>query len=684
MKKIIVKSRLSIFEKVFTIKMKLIISFMIAIALIIILGFASYQKAATALRKNYMESTGQTLYMSGEYLAFGLNSIQDTATQLINDDSVVNYFSNMYGSDSIKIHSGKQSITKLLAAKNVTDNFIENIYLLSDDVESITTKKLTDNTLSGFSDTAIGTRVQQYKMDVVWSGADQYLDEKLNTGETDYSLRFIRNMALANGIVIIDVSAEAVVATLENIKFDRSGILGIVTQDGKEITVTDKKESVFSDQGFYQEARNGKATNGSKYVDYQGGKYLFMYAKVGDTGAMICALVSNGTILKQADGIRLFTVFIVIIACIIATFNAFMITNGIDKVIKSMIIGLKKAAHGDLTVVFPSNRKDEFKTLIDEIQNTFTNMKSLIFGVKNLSSEVMDSSAKIGETTSSFQRSTENISFATGEVEQGIVQQAKDAEDCLSEMDNLSQKIISISENTREISRITEQTKISIQEGTQCTQRLNDQTKSTIQITTDIIKKVEQQAQKSLSISQISNVISDIASQINLLSLNASIESARAGEFGRGFAVIANEIRSLADQSKKSVDDIKDIISNIQEETNDTMQIAQSAEAVLLLQENAVSDTTGSYHNINNNVEQLVIYLKYITDTIDNMEESRVSTLGAIESISAVLEEIAASSNTVNQASKEQLISVESMSTSSEALNENANNLLHAVQKFTI
>jgi len=375
---------------------------------------------------------------------------------------------------------------------------------------------------------------------------------------------------------------------------------------------------------------------------------------------------------------------IIIIACIIAVCNAFLITNSIDKAIKGIISALKKASGGDLTVVFHSKRKDEFKILINEIQNTFTNMKSLIFGVKSLSCEVLESSSRVGETTTSFQKSTEDISYAMTEVEQGIMQQAQDAEGCLNEMDNLSKKIILISDNTKEISRITEQTRKSIQEGTQSTERLNNQTKSTIEITTNIIKKVEQQAEKSLSIGHISNVISDIANQINLLSLNASIESARAGEYGRGFAVIANEIRNLAEQSKKSVNDIKNIITNIQEESKDTMQIARRAEDVLLLQENAVTETTQSYHSINDNVEQLVINLKYITNTIENIEESRVSTLGAIENISAVLEEIAASSNTVNQASKEQLSSVDSLGKSTGMLTENANKLLLAVEKFTV
>ncbi|MBP1754811.1 MAG: hypothetical protein H6Q59_1209 [Firmicutes bacterium] len=685
MKKFKVQSLISIFEKFFTIKVKLIISFLIAIALIIILGISSYQKAATAIRKNYMESTCQTLNMTGEYLTFALTSIQDSATQLISDNNVVNYFSGMYGTDNKQIISAKQAINTLLQSKNVTDDFIENIYMISDKKGTLSTRKIAGGEfLSGLLDTPIGKQLHEDRMGAVWSGADEYLDKKLKTGVSDYSMRFIKNFTSVDGILIIDVSKKSVDSILKNIEFEESGILGIVTGDQKEITANDTTEVVFSDKDFYNEAIISEEPNGSQYVDYQGGKYLFMYSKIGVSGAMICALVPEEAISKQAADIRLFTLIIVIIACIIAVINAFMITNGINKAIKVIIIGLKKASVGDLTVVFPSKRKDEFKLLINEIQNTFHNMKTLIFGVKALSTEVLGSSTRVGEATTSFQRSTEDIAFAMGEVEQGIVQQARDAEECLNEMDNLSKKIISISDNTKEISRITDVTKKSILEGTQCTERLNEQTHSTIQITTEIIKKVEQQVQMSLSIGNISNVISDIANQINLLALNASIESARAGEAGKGFAVIANEIRNLADQSKKSVDDIKKIISNIKEETKDTMTIVHSAEDVLLLQESAVNETTSSYHSINLNVEQLVVNLNYIMDTIENVEDSRVSTLGAIESISAVLEEIAASSNTVNSASKEQLNSVGALGSSSEVLSENANKLLLAVQKFIV
>jgi methyl-accepting chemotaxis protein len=251
-------------------------------------------------------------------------------------------------------------------------------------------------------------------------------------------------------------------------------------------------------------------------------------------------------------------------------------------------------------------------------------------------------------------------------------------------MDHLSQKIVLVSDSTKGITKIADNTKSSIKDGTIVTKELNHQTQSTIQITTSIINEIEKLAEQSLTIGRIVNVINEITNQTNLLSLNASIEAARAGQYGKGFAVVASEIRKLAEQSQESVKDINRIIIKIQEDTQSVVGIAKKAEEVLLLQESAVKNTTDSYHNINDNVENLMIYLNYITEHVGNIEEARLSTLRAIENISAVLEEVAASSNTVNQTANEQFLSVESLNESAGSLNENADKLVKVVHRFQV
>nr|WP_308742461.1 methyl-accepting chemotaxis protein [uncultured Anaerocolumna sp.] len=669
----------------FSIRFKLIASFLVPIAFIILLGIVSFRVAADSIVRNYEIATLQSIDMASEYLRFGLESAENTGVQYMQDDTVTKHFLNLYSSDALEYRNREDRIINQLKTKKNTDEFIENIYIISDKVSSIATvPNLQSNLYEGFTKTDLGAYLKTNRMRHKWIGRNEYLDSKLGSSDDRYPLRYVRNFTSAEALMVIDISKDTVDKILENLKIDQTGFVGVVTEDGREITLNNSEEKLFYGEAFYQTAVTAKEETGAEYVNYRGQDYLFMYSKIGNTGIIICSLIPEKTITSQANNIKWITYAIVTLACIIAGLTCFGISIGIDKTIKEIIIGLKKAAKGDLTVCFHSRSKDEFQILINEIQNTFLNMKSLIMQAKELSREVSNSSVDVTKASGMFFKSTEDITSAMLEIEQGISQQAKESEQCLTQMDQLSQKIALVSNNTREIAEIADKTIHNTKDGAVVTEHLNQQTKTTIEITTDIINKIEKLAEKSSTISNIVNVINEIADQTNLLSLNASIEAARAGSYGRGFSVVANEIRKLAEQSQKSVNDIKDIISSIQDDTKNAVQITLEAGKALKLQDGAVKNTMESFHNISVSVEDLMTYLNHIADNVGNMEDARISTTEAIENISSVMEEIAASTNTVNQNSNLQLSSVETLNKSASNLKENAKHLVDAVCKFQI
>ncbi len=672
-----------------TLRFKMIAAFLVPIVFIILLGVVSFQKAATGIRGSYEETAGKVISMTGEYLRFGIGSIENSSVEYMNNQEITKYFSGQYKNDKFEANSVMKSIKSSILAKSTADEFVANIYLLSDSVTSIVsmdsvTDSQTDKIYRGFTETEAGKYLEDNRIKVLWLGKENYLDDRLGVNTSDYALRLIRKLQGSDTILVMDVRTETVEGILKNTGFDQSGFLSFVTEDGKEITAEGTGEAFFQTKDFYKEALKSDQTSGSVYVKYNNIDYLFMFSKIENTNSMVCALVLKSVITGKADPIRRVTFLIVIIACVVAVLIGLWISLGIDRTIKGVIVGLKKAAKGDLTIEFRTKRKDEFRILIEEIQNTFINMKQLIRQVKQLSNEVSESSYGVKDTSSGFLKATEEISIAMKEIDQGMMQQADDAGECLTQMDSLSKKIVQVGENTREISQIAEDTRESVRVGNCSTEVLKQQTRETIEITTNIIHAVERLSEKSMSVSRITNTISEIANQTNLLSLNASIEAARAGEFGRGFGVVADEIGKLANQSNQSVQDIKVIISSITEDTFAAVETARKVEGVLNLQEDAVNHTSASYDRIDDGVEKLVLYLKQITENVYNMGETKDNTLGAIENISAVLEETAASSNTVNHTADDQKSRVEELNQAAGTLSDNAQMLKTAIAKFVI
>ena len=671
-----------------SIRAKLILSFLIPIAFILLLGIVSFNKAAEGIRSSYENSTEQTIIMTSKYLQLGIETLEAVSTQYVSEKEKQQYVVGYYSDDIVKNTSIYNSIKSDLIRKEKTDDFISNIYILTDKAKLVSIKDMTEeNICAGFYKTDIGKEINSNRSKIFWFGQNEYLDEKLGVGEKEYSLRLVRNFGTSDAFLVFDMDMNIVRDILKSVEFDKTGILALVTSDGKEIfsDVQDKsKKTVFFDQDFYKEIAVSEYMNGAFYINYQDKQQLFMYSKIGKSGAIICALIPKSTILSKADSIRQITVIIVIIACIVAVFTGFTISYGIDKTIKHIITKLQKASKGDLTVVFKTNRRDEFRILIEEINNTFSNMRALISQVKILSEDASKESTDVAKTSEVFVRTTEDINLAMKEIEEGVMQQAKDAEKCLLQMDHLSLKILLMSDNTKEVNKIAEETKNTIGLGTIITKKLNDQTKSTLDITSNIVEEIENLVEKSMRINSIINIINEISNQTNLLSLNASIEAARAGDAGKGFAVVAEEIRNLSEQIKRQINDIKSIITNIQDSTKRLTITAKEAGNVMELQNAAVEDTTDSYYLINSSVDNLMVYFKNITNDVNGIEEAKNSTLEAIENISAVLEEIAASTDNVSQTASDQLLSVEQLHQSSSYLSDKSEKLYQETQRFIL
>jgi methyl-accepting chemotaxis protein len=199
-----------------------------------------------------------------------------------------------------------------------------------------------------------------------------------------------------------------------------------------------------------------------------------------------------------------------------------------------------------------------------------------------------------------------------------------------------------------------------------------------------VITDIQALAGETKAINQIVETINDIATQTNLLSLNASIEAARSGEAGRGFAVVANEIRVLADQSKEAANEIRNIIGSIVKRTGETVVSAQKADDIVTQQSVAVDSTLKKFTVIENSVGNIAGSLADIGRQVKEIEHAKEHTVGAIQSISSVLHETEAMAEELEKSSRITKEEVESLNAVISSLKKEAGQLKEELNMFKI
>ena len=202
--------------------------------------------------------------------------------------------------------------------------------------------------------------------------------------------------------------------------------------------------------------------------------------------------------------------------------------------------------------------------------------------------------------------------------------------------------------------------------------------------TTEVNDIVQDMNESTKQINAISETIANITEQTNLLSLNASIESARAGEAGRGFAVVAEEIRKLAEQSKTSTEEIKVIIASIQEKSDTAVKAIKSTETVVNEQELAVGQTQEIFSEILKSIEIMITKVDEVKISIVDINEKKQSTVSEIENISSISEQTASASEEVTASTEEITATMEEFTKHSSELQILAEQLETEINKFKI
>ena len=329
----------------------------------------------------------------------------------------------------------------------------------------------------------------------------------------------------------------------------------------------------------------------------------------------------------------------VVIAVIVSVLLGIILSSSITKPVAMLAEASKKMAEGDLTQKVKVTTSDE----IGAMAHSFNEMSEKM---REMMKEIRDSSSNLATAS-------EQISSSTEELAAGADNQSRQSSDIASAIEEMATSVQGTFTNAQKSLEISKSTSETAAEGNNIVRKTMTGMNRIEQSVSDTAAKVENLGARSKEIGKIVGVIKDIAAQTNLLALNAAIEANRAGEHGRGFEVVAEEIRKLAEKSAESTLQITDIVGEIQSETDGAVDAMKSVTKEVESGTNLSNETGEALQKIISQVNETVSSIELVAEASKQQASVSDEVAASMESISTIVKESASSSEEIAQTAQE-------------------------------
>jgi methyl-accepting chemotaxis protein len=646
------------------------------LACVLSLGWFSYSKSSSIIQNKVADSSIQTAKQTAGKISLLFDGFERQSLQFITDNAFTDLLSTLaITKDEYEVFNTQKQLTDKMNSVAMADSSYESISLIPANPEdqlmttgSIFNKDKIDQAQLKAIDAGNGKVIwiptMAKGMDGSRSAPTFALGRKLDQGKTYY--------------LILEIKADALAEKMKTVQFGDGSSSYIVSNDGTIVYGPDVNK--WGTKYGYEIP----GEEGSKKINADNTNTLSSVGVLDNNQWKVIGNIPVSSLVKDAKAISNLTLLMSLIAALIAGGIGLIVMLTVGKPLAQLRTLMNEGERGNLTVRSTIRKKDEIGQVADSFNRMMEEITSLVRQTNLSAQEVLETAASLTDSSRKTAGAAKEIAVATEEIANGATNLAVESEKGSDLTLQIGSQVQSVINSNNEMGQSASEVEEAGRKGSIYMGTLIEKTGQTEEMTRSMVDKVDKLKESTRSIRKILDVLGNMTKQTNILSLNATIEAARAGAAGKGFMVVADEIRKLADQSRQSIGIVGGIVENIQREIDETVSVLSEAYPIFQEQIESVREANQIFVTVQDNMSGFVNRLESATDSVRQLEGAQSTLSLAMSNVSAVAQEASATSEQVASLSNEQLNISDGLVQLSNRLEAVSGQLRESLSRFTV